>query len=124
MLDRNGGITTVAALGGTFEARPGAADLHVGDAVKLVLRPEAIVVSRKLDDGLPARVAARTFLGEKVEYAAALRRHHAAGHSPQHRNGRRDPGRRPGRVRFAEDTLVVLPVSGRMSAREPRLRRS
>jgi ABC-type Fe3+/spermidine/putrescine transport system ATPase subunit len=113
VLGSNGGITTVAALGGTFEARPGAADLRVGDRVKLVLRPEAIVVSRKLDEGLPARVAARTFLGEKVEYVLhcadttlqAIR--HSTGLDEAIRDGDRVS------VRFAEDTLVALPVNGR-----------
>jgi ABC-type Fe3+/spermidine/putrescine transport system ATPase subunit len=44
--------------------------LAVGDAVRLVVRPEAIALTgADLPPGsLPATVEARTFLGEKTEY--------------------------------------------------------
>ena len=70
-----GDTMKVAALGTTIDAhsvRPGA---KAGDAVRLVVRPEAIAIAvattaaaDHADGSLRATVTARTFLGEKIEY--------------------------------------------------------
>jgi iron(III) transport system ATP-binding protein len=62
-----GNTASVAALGTTIDARIGAA-VRAGERALLVLRPEAIALSHAQAAGLPARIVARTFLGEKVEY--------------------------------------------------------
>ena len=65
----NGDRVTLRALGTTLEARTGAAaTLRVGDAANLVVRPEAIRVAPPNEGTLPARIVARTFLGDKIEY--------------------------------------------------------
>jgi iron(III) transport system ATP-binding protein len=61
-----GGGRGVAALGTII---PIAQNLPVGEPVRLVVRPEAIAIAPEGDAGtLRARVIARTFLGEKIEY--------------------------------------------------------
>ena len=64
----HGETASVAALGTTIDARIGGSAVRAGERALLVLRPEAIVLSHAQAEGLPARVVARTFLGEKVEY--------------------------------------------------------
>ncbi|HXX86800.1 MAG TPA: ABC transporter ATP-binding protein [Casimicrobiaceae bacterium] len=61
---------TVTALGRLFKVRDVPAGVTAGDRVKLVLRPEAIELSRgtALDGATAAKVLSRTFLGEKIEY--------------------------------------------------------
>jgi iron(III) transport system ATP-binding protein len=62
----SGGGRGVAALGTIV---PIAQDLPPGEAVRLVVRPEAIAIVPDGDPGaLRARVIARSFLGEKIEY--------------------------------------------------------
>ncbi len=63
-----GDAATVAALGIELPARAPRGSLAPGDRVKLVLRPEAIALAPAGLAPLSAMVAARTFLGEKVEY--------------------------------------------------------
>jgi ABC-type Fe3+/spermidine/putrescine transport system ATPase subunit len=65
-----GGKARIAALGSVIAAKALPEGVAPGDAVQLVLRPEAIEVER---DGaatgtLQATVVSRTFLGEKIEY--------------------------------------------------------
>jgi iron(III) transport system ATP-binding protein len=101
----------VAALGGTIDARSVRHGVKAGDPVRLVVRPEAIAlaVSDRPDSALQATVAARTFLGEKIEYLVRC-----AGETLQ--VVRYDAG--PGAIlpeganvalRFAEDAVTVLP---------------
>ena len=64
------GTARIAALGGVIAAKAMPEGIAAGDAVQLVLRPEAIEVVR---DGaasgpLHATVVSRAFLGEKIEY--------------------------------------------------------
>jgi iron(III) transport system ATP-binding protein len=60
------GTVAVAALGTIL---PVTQELRAGDAVQLVLRPEAITIASDGDPGsVRAKVVSRTFLGEKVEY--------------------------------------------------------
>ena len=59
----------VTALGLRFVVRDAPCGLAAGDRVKLVLRPEAIELSREAAGGTAAaKVLSRTFLGEKIEY--------------------------------------------------------
>jgi iron(III) transport system ATP-binding protein len=64
----DGEAASIAALGTTVRARLAPASVVAGDAVKLVLRPEAVTIVP--DDGvaLKAHVVSGTFLGEKIEY--------------------------------------------------------
>jgi iron(III) transport system ATP-binding protein len=65
-----GDALTLAVLGGTIVVRDAGAALRVGDAARLVLRPEAIEIVRAEDPRATfvGIVAARSFLGEKIEY--------------------------------------------------------
>jgi iron(III) transport system ATP-binding protein len=63
-----GGGASVAALGTVLRANTVRAGLAAGDAVRLVLRPEAIELVTDSGAALAATVTSRTFLGEKVEY--------------------------------------------------------
>jgi len=67
---RTGAVARIAALGGTIEVDAGALPHAVGDAVRLVLRPESIQVGRdgSGDGALRAMVESHMFLGEKIEY--------------------------------------------------------
>ena len=101
------GVASVAALGGLFKARVGAAALAVGARTRLVLRPEAIVIDQT--DGLPARVTTRTFLGEKVEYGLRCADTDLQVIRP---SGGADDAVRVGdhvALRFADEALVALP---------------
>jgi len=68
IVDVAGGIATVETLGTVLRARAASPRLAVGDAVKLVLRPEAIEIVRDGHGAVAATVVSRTFLGEKIEY--------------------------------------------------------
>jgi iron(III) transport system ATP-binding protein len=50
----------------------GDAKLAIGDAVRLVVRPELIILQPPATQGVPGTVVARTFLGEKAEYRVAV----------------------------------------------------
>ena len=105
------GVASVAALGGLFKARVGAAALAVGARTRLVLRPEAIVIDQT--DGLPARVTTRTFLGEKVEYGLRCADTDLQVIRP---SGGADDAVRVGdhvALRFADEALVALPETDR-----------
>ena len=60
----------LVALGRRFTLRERASGVVAGDAVRLLLRPEVIGLSRPhgARDELTADVVSRTFLGEKIEY--------------------------------------------------------
>ena len=59
----------VAALGRSIAVPRTAGEFAPGTAVRLLLRPEAIVLGREgRHHGREARVTARSFLGEKIEY--------------------------------------------------------
>ena len=65
-----GGTAKVAALGATIDACVVHQGLSRGDAVRLVVRPEAIAIAAAVPatGPLSATVTSRTFLGEKIEY--------------------------------------------------------
>ena len=63
----DGGTAQVEALGAQLRLRPAPRGAKPGDAVRLVLRPEAIGLSSG-GAGIPASVLARSFLGDKIEY--------------------------------------------------------
>jgi iron(III) transport system ATP-binding protein len=66
----HGERVTVAALGRHFVIDAGARVWHVGEAVRLLVRPEAVALSSTGDPAaLQGIVAARAFLGEKIDYA-------------------------------------------------------
>jgi ABC-type Fe3+/spermidine/putrescine transport system ATPase subunit len=72
VVDVAGDTARVSVLGGIVSAKAAPAGIAPGDAVMLVLRPEAIEVARDgRDSALRAKVVARTFLGEKIEYVLA-----------------------------------------------------
>jgi iron(III) transport system ATP-binding protein len=103
----------VAALGRSIALPRTAGDFAPGTAVRLLLRPEAIVLGREGGhDAGGARVTARTFLGEKIEYVLDC-----AGTTLQaiRHNVGPDEAIREGdgvAVRFAEDAVVALPAEG------------
>ncbi len=70
ILDIVDGTARVAALGSMIVAKSAPAGLAVGDAVRLIVRPEAIEVVRDRggSETLPATVVSHSFLGEKIEY--------------------------------------------------------
>jgi iron(III) transport system ATP-binding protein len=64
-----GDAVVVDALGTQLRAQPGAQRHAVGDAVSLLLRPEAIAIDANPDAGpLAGTVVSHAFLGEKIEY--------------------------------------------------------
>jgi iron(III) transport system ATP-binding protein len=64
------GRVTVEALGQRFGVDAAARAWRAGDAARLLVRPEAVALARGGDAGaLRGTVAARAFLGEKIEYA-------------------------------------------------------
>ena len=104
-------VASVAALGGLFKARVGAAALAVGARTRLVLRPEAIVIDKS--DGLPACVTSRTFLGEKVEYGLRCADTDLQAIRP---SGGADDTIAVGdavALRFSDEALVALPETDR-----------
>jgi len=69
----DGATAEVAALGGALRIAGIPAPIAAGDAVRLVVRPEAIAIAAAGVDAraLRATVTTRTFLGEKIEYVVA-----------------------------------------------------
>jgi ABC-type Fe3+/spermidine/putrescine transport system ATPase subunit len=63
-----GDTVKVAALGTVLGVRSASMGLASGASVQLVIRPEAIEISRTQSDLLSATVESLTFLGEKIEY--------------------------------------------------------
>ncbi len=64
-----GDAVVVDALGTQLRAQPGAQRHAVGDAVSLLLRPEAIAIDANPNAGpLAGTVVSHAFLGEKIEY--------------------------------------------------------
>ncbi|CAG1006530.1 sulfate transport system ATP-binding protein [Burkholderiales bacterium] len=109
-LSEGGG--SVAVLGTTVRVRAIPASVAVGDAVRLVLRPEAIGIAPAGGGPVAASVVSHAFLGEKIEYD--LRCGDVPLHAVRYNAG-------PGIVMpdgatvalsLAEDALAVLPGSG------------
>ena len=105
------GKITIAALGTTIAAPAALEGAARGDAVELMLRPEAIEL---LHDGrettsLQATVASRTFLGEKTEYL--LQCGGQILQAVRYNAGPRDviPDGATVSLRLAEDAMTVLP---------------
>jgi len=99
----------VAALGAVLGVRWPAGGFAVGDAVQLVMRPEAIEVAPAAAGPARATVQSRMFLGEKIEYL--LRCGNETLQIVRYNAG-------PGEIladgaevslRFAEDALTLLP---------------
>jgi iron(III) transport system ATP-binding protein len=110
----DGGMATLEALGTTLRARTGAgAALRAGDFAKVIVRPEAVRVTQPNEAGLKARIVARMFLGEKIEYAVECAG--ATLQAIQHNAGPRDARLDSDEVsiRIAEDALVALPADDR-----------
>jgi len=64
----DGSAVEITLAGHVVRIARGDAKLAVGDAVRLVVRPELIVLEPAGARGVPGTVVARTFLGEKAEY--------------------------------------------------------
>ena len=62
----------VEVLGQLIEATSAPEGLKAGDAVRVMIRPERIRLTRNGTQGLPAKVSSRTYLGEKTEYHVAV----------------------------------------------------
>ncbi|MCC6194536.1 MAG: ABC transporter ATP-binding protein [Burkholderiales bacterium] len=71
VVDLQGSVATVSALGAKLRARVAPQSVAIGRAVKLVLRPEAIGIGAGSGAPLTATIRSRTFLGEKTEYVLA-----------------------------------------------------
>jgi len=99
----------VAALGRSIALPRTAGDFAPGTPVRLLLRPEAIVLGREGGhDAGGARVTARTFLGEKIEYVLdcageplQVVRYNAGAQDLFHEGDRVA-------VRFVEDAVALL----------------
>jgi ABC-type Fe3+/spermidine/putrescine transport system ATPase subunit len=63
-----GDTVKIAALGTQVSARLPPKGLAPGDAVQLIVRPEAVEIVRGDTGPLHATIVSRTFLGEKIEY--------------------------------------------------------
>jgi len=104
-----GGVARIHALGTALRVRGPLPALEDGSAVKVVLRPEAVELMPAGTTPIAARVAARTFLGEKIEYVVDC-----AGvtlQSVRYNAGRAEsyPEGAPVALRIAEGALTVLP---------------
>jgi iron(III) transport system ATP-binding protein len=111
--DIAGEAATIAALGTTLVVRAAPRGLAIGDAVTLVVRPEAIEIVRgdAVDGALQATVLARMFLGEKIEYVLQC-----AGSPLQMVRYNAGPGEIIAEgatvaLRLARDAVAVLPGS-------------
>lgn len=105
----DGGVATVSALGTTLRVRGVAAGIARGDAVRVVLRPEAIGLVREAGGAPAATVVSHAFLGEKIEYD--LRCGGRALHAVRYNAGPGEviPDGAAVALRFAEDALALLP---------------
>ncbi|NMC31258.1 MAG: ABC transporter ATP-binding protein [Veillonellaceae bacterium] len=65
VLSCGNGEAEIEALGTRFRVKTGLA-LQKGDAVKLIVRPEAVALSR--DSGIPAEIASSVFMGSYQDY--------------------------------------------------------
>jgi ABC-type Fe3+/spermidine/putrescine transport system ATPase subunit len=99
----------IAAMGTVIAVRWPAKGFAPGDAVRLIVRPEAIEIVRTADRPPFATIQSRMFLGEKIEYS--LRCEDVLLQTVRYNAG-------PGEIledgaavslRFAEDALTVLP---------------
>ena len=68
VVDVADGGAVVSVLGATVRVRAAPKGTARGDAVRVVIRPEAIGLARDAGDGPRATVVAHSFLGEKIEY--------------------------------------------------------
>ncbi len=107
-----GDDATVAALGAQVRARVAGAGLAAGDAVRLLLRPEAVEIVRDAGAPLTATVRSRMFLGEKIEYIlqcadVTLQAVQYSGAPGAHIADGATVG-----LRFAEGAVTVLPERG------------
>ena len=59
-------------LGQAITAPAAPEGFKAGDSVRVMIRPEQIVLARDGAQGLAAKVSSRTFLGEKTEYHVAV----------------------------------------------------
>ena len=107
--DIAGDALKIAALGTVIGVSWPAKGFAQGDAVRLVVRPEAIEIDRTLSDAPQATVVSRMFLGEKIEYS--LRCGNETLQTVRYNAG-------PGGVlpegatvslRFAQDAMTLLP---------------
>jgi iron(III) transport system ATP-binding protein len=114
VVEVRGDVARVEALGAIVDARTAPGGAVPGDAVRLVLRPEAIEVVR--GDGAAghwqATVVSRVFLGEKIEYR--LRCDDESLHIVRYNAG---PGEALSegevvRLRLAEGVATLLPRTG------------
>lgn len=103
-------VDGVQALGRTFPIRATPPGVRAGDAVSLLVRPEAIALARPAGGAgeVAATVSGRAFLGEKIEYmldcngtSLQVARYNAG---PQDLF---DEGARVA-LRFVDDAVVVL----------------
>jgi spermidine/putrescine ABC transporter ATP-binding subunit len=68
----DGDRVEIALAGHVVRVKRDGAKLAAGDAVRLVVRPELIVLQPVWAQGVPGKVLSRTFLGEKAEYRVGL----------------------------------------------------
>jgi len=68
VMEISGETVKIAALGTTLSARSPSRGLAPGDAVQIILRPEAVEVVRDDAGPLRATIVSHSFLGEKIEY--------------------------------------------------------
>jgi iron(III) transport system ATP-binding protein len=105
----SGNALRIAALGTVIGVHWTAQGFAAGDAVRLVVRPEAIEIARTDAGPLQATVESRMFLGEKIEYLLRC-----GGELLQTVRYNAGPGGiladgATVSLRFAEEALTVLP---------------
>jgi iron(III) transport system ATP-binding protein len=117
VVEISGETVKIAALGTILSARSPSKGLAPGDAVQIILRPEAVEVVRDDAGPLRATIVSRSFLGEKIEYWVRC-----AGETLQVVRYNAGPGEiipdgATISLRCAEDALTVLPETGVEGAR-------
>ncbi|GMU71697.1 MAG: spermidine/putrescine ABC transporter ATP-binding protein [Burkholderiales bacterium] len=111
VVDLADGVAAISVLGSTVRVRAPQTGVARGDAVRVVIRPEAIGLAREADGGPPAEIVAHVFLGEKIEYD--LRCAGTSLNAVRYNAGPGEVMPDGARValRFAEDALALLPGS-------------
>lgn len=107
------GVASVSALGTTLRVRSPSPGFARGDAVRVVIRPEAIALVGVAAGAPAATVVSHAFLGEKIEYD--VRCGDASLHAVRTNAGSGELLRdgAPVALRFAEEALALLPGDAR-----------
>jgi putrescine transport system ATP-binding protein len=110
-----GGLRTVETASGSLRARSPAADLSEGDAVVVAVRPERVALGpdqagEGATVGIPATVAERVFLGDRIARTLHLGDGSAVRASGPPEGADAFPAGARVRLRFAAEAATILPA--------------